>query len=638
MHGASSDQAFLQKLREIVLANMADELFGVGELARQAGISRSVLHRRLHTLQDKNISQFIREIRLERAQRLLQDHSGNVSEVAYAVGFSSPAYFSKCFHEQFGYPPGDTFRQPLPAEEPGSPMAAPRPFRLPLRRRSVKILVPGVLVLLAATAVWVFKDSPLSPAFLRGRLASHQQNISLMVLPFKNLSVDPGNQYFADGIGEDILNHLCQITGLKVTSRTSAEQFRETSLSAPEIARKMRVRYVLEGSVRRQDERIRVSVQLIDARQDQHLWSEYYDRQMEDVFAIQSDIALNVARELQFILTSAERRKIDKVPTVSTEAYNYYLLGRFYWNKRTEEDLKKSVEYFEKSIALDPDYAQAYAGLADAYFIQTWWMWDQRPAGFEKAKQTVIRALELDHDLAEAYATLGGILCNHDWDWEESRKMFRKAIQINPNYATAHQYYAELLSVLGERELSRTHIDWAVELDPLVFMHQAVRAGSYYRAGHYEEALQAFSKLEELNPDHHTTKPYCFLIHFIQGDHLKAMETLEEIMGRDTTTREYVDSVRQVYNSSGMKGLLHLLIDLELGKVFPNAYDIARWYAHMEEKEEALTWLEKAFEERIPAVPRIVNDANFEILREEPRFLALTEKMGLTPYMAWGAE
>jgi tetratricopeptide (TPR) repeat protein len=388
---------------------------------------------------------------------------------------------------------------------------------------------------------------------------------------------------------------------------------------------------LLEGSVRKQGDNVRITVQLIDGKRDRHLWSENYDRKMADIFIIQSDIAKNVANELHFILTPAKKEEIERIPTVNTDAYIYYLTGRFFWNKRTEIDLKKSVEYFEKAIAADPDYALAHAGLADAYFIQAWWDYIERPQGYEKSKQFAARALELDNNLAEAYATLGGVLCYYDWDWKESSEMFKKAIQLNPNYGTARMWYAGLLHILNEEEEAFKQIDKAVELDPVVYMFRSMRCGMYYQAGRYDEALEESKTLSEMHPMY-VTRNSDFRIYYKQKEYNKAVETLQKIMQNRASTISIADEVWSIYNKDGIKGILQLLIKLEEQKSFVNQCRIANLYILMEEKELALNWLEIAFENHIAELPRINCNADFDILRSEPRFLALIEKMGLTPY------
>ena len=632
---------FVKRLTDIVEANLDDENFGVEDLVRRMGISHINLHRKLKTLTNQTISQFIREIRLKKAKELLLNEDLTISEISYRVGFGSPTYFNKCFHEYFGYPPGEARKDgfdgteqtntgenhQFPEKTPDSLIQEHKLKRVN-RRRNLVFASAGVIFLLLFSYIIfnVFISGPYATKSLAGT------EKSVIVLPFKNLSPDIGNQYFADGIAEDILNNLYRITSLRVVSRTSAEQFRESSLSVREIARKMGANYVLDGSVRRENDKVRISVQLIDARPDQHLWSEIYDRQLTDIFTIQSDIAQKVARELQSVLSPAEKKQIEKISTTNTEAYDYYLMGRFFWNKRTNDGLKRSIEYFEKAIAADPDYAQAYAGLADAYLLQTWYvMVSQWSTGFEKAKKMAQRALELDKDLAEAYSVLGYVLCYHEWKWEESRAMFIKAIQLNPNYAMVRHDYAELLEILGEYEASRVQVNIAMELDPVSFIHRSISAEIYYRAGKFAEALMEYQRMEEIKPESNAWRYVCFQIYYRQGNDIRALETLQQIMAGDTATIKYVNKVNSIYNESGIKGLVYWIIEWGQKRAAPNSYLIARWYSFLGEKESALTWLEKAMAERIPLIPRIYS-SDFEILRNEPRFMKISDQLGLTPY------
>jgi TolB-like protein/AraC-like DNA-binding protein len=648
MYGSTeNNNGFICRLTEIIEANLQNEQFGVNELVKEIGMSRSSVQRHVKALTRKSVSYFIRTFRLEKAIQLLIETDATAAEVAYQVGFGSPAYFNHCFHAYFGYPPGEARKRHFNLPETALPEGTQN-FKCNSKLFTyltihISGLSRGKMILLGAAAliILVFFSILVHDLFVPKSIftmGNSNPEKSVMVLPFKNLSSDADNQYFADGITEDILNHLSRISELKVLSRTSAEQFRESTLSISEISRIMKVNYILEGSVRKEHDKVRITVQLIDTKNDRHLWSDNYDRYLTDIFSIQSDIAMNVARELETVLSPSEKKQFEKIPTTNTDAYNYYLMGRFFWNKRTEEGLRRSAEYFEKAISADPDYALAYAGLADAWFIQTWWRWEQRPEGFEKAKQTALKALELDDNLAEAYATLGGIICTYNWDWEESREMFRKALQINPNYATAHQYYSELLDILGEREQAREHIDIAISLDPVVFMHRSLSAGYYYREGRYEEALETFGILEEINPEHRTIKYYYLQIYYRQGDHLSAYKTFREIIERENPSSNFTGLASDKYTLQGIDGVMHGMIELEQKNPNPNSYYIARWYALLEDKDYSLHWLERAFEERIPEIPRINFDVDFDFLRSEPRFLALIEKMGLSPYHARFAE
>lgn len=632
---------FIGRLRKIVESNFQNEQFGVSELAREIGMSRSFIHRHIKKQTNQSISYFIRKVRLEKALEMLLQTDEPASEISFRVGFSSPAYFNHCFHEHYGFPPGEARKSLITISESETTSGnseqeygqnqinnTSQEIRKTSKKNYIYFLITAILLL----ALFAF---PLYFLFLKGTTKQQQLSASeksVVVLPFKNLSSDIDNQYFADGITEDILNRLSTITGLKVVSRTSAEQFRESALSARQISRQLKVNFLLEGSVRRFDDQVRITVQFIDARNDRHIWSKNYDRQMKEIFNIQTEIAMNVANELHFVLTPEEKKLIEKNPTINTEAYNYYLMGRYFWNKRTEEALCKSVECFEKAIVSDREYALAYAGLADAYFILTWWRWESRPDGYEKAKKTAIRALELDKNLAEAHATLGSILCYHDWNWEQSREVLLKAIQLNPGYATAHQYYSELLEILCENELARQHINISVELDPMVFMHRLLSFAYLNREGKNVEAMESLKFLEEIYPEYRDLKYYSFHLYGKQGERAKAMEMFREILQRDYPAVQYDDIVKNELPETEFREIFMWLIEQQKQKPRVNPYSIAKWHVFVGEKENALTWLEKAFEDRLPGIPRINCDIDFDIIRNEPRFLALIEKMGLTPY------
>jgi len=294
--------------------------------------------------------------------------------------------------------------------------------------------------------------------------------------------------------------------------------------------------------------------------------------------------------------------------------------------------MEKSIAYFGQAITADPNYALAYAGLADALLLQTWWGWNQRPAGYEKAKELALRAVELDRSLAEAYATLGSILCYYDWKWEESRKMLKQAIQLNPNYATAHQYYAELLDILDENNAARAEINLAIELDPVFFMNQSLSCIFFIKEGMYDEALEANFRAQELNPDYIFTYLQFFTIYFYQGKDFLAIEALQEFLARDIYTSKHSYTVGAIFDSSGMKGLWNLLITSWQTEPSPTFSDIAWASSILKDKEGALNWMEKAVDDHSPAIPRIMSYPEYDFLLGESRYHVLIERMGLTPY------
>ncbi len=462
---------------------------------------------------------------------------------------------------------------------------------------------------------------------------------SIAVLPFDNLSSDEEQAWFSDGITDVIINQLSKISDYRVIGRTSTLKYKEEKKSIPEIGAELGVNYIIEGTVQRQENDMRISVQLIQVLNENHIWSDLYDREWKDIFDVQSDIAQRIAEELKTVLTPAVREQIEKSQTKNPEAYNLYLQGRFHWHKRTEKGLKKSVEYFEKALAVDPDYALAYTGLADAYFIQAWWRWIPWIEGHKRAKEYALKALDFDYNLAEAHTVLGGILYWNDWNFEEARKELLLAIELNPNYGTAHQYYSELLDILRLNDEARLHINIAMELDPFFFMYHALSGQYYYHDGKLKESLDEYRVVQELDP--HRWEGYWtpFYIYIRQGEDIKAVEALQEIMLLDTLTAKNATLVKEVYGKSGINGLLNLLIELGLKEsissqyiLLSSSYFLAEWYAMLGKKEEALGWLEKALEENDTNILRINCNPDFDILRSEPRFVALIEKMGLLEY------
>ena len=486
-------------------------------------------------------------------------------------------------------------------------------------------IIAGSLVLLILIVVGYF---------LIPKLFTPKEEIekSVAVLPFVNLSNDPEQEYFSDGMVDEILDRLFQIGDLKVISRTSSMRFKNSKLSLKEIAQELGVSAILEGSVRKVENNVRITVQLIDAKTDTHIWSEIYDKDLSDIFDVQSDIAQGIAEGLRTVLTPEEKKLIKKSQTENPEAYNLYLQGRFFWYKRTEEGLKKSVEYFNKALAVDPEYALAYAGLADAYSIQAWWEWSPMREGYEKAKEMALRALEIDKNLAEAHATLGSLLCYSEWKWEEARNELIYAIELKPDYATAHQYYSELLDILGQNKEARFQINIALELDPFFPLLHSISAIYYYHERKYKESLEEDQKTIELDPDAFSSFWRGFFIYIKMGEDIKAMEQIQMIMEKDTLTAKNVNVVKEAYNKSGIKGLLDCLIELELKRPKPSYLNLAKFNTILDKREVALDWLEKALEENIPNTLRVNNDPDFDNLRSEPRFKVLIKKMGLPQY------
>lgn len=453
---------------------------------------------------------------------------------------------------------------------------------------------------------------------------------SIAVLPFENLSEESGNEYFVDGLVDDLLNRISFIEELKVISRTSSEMYREKGdKSVPQIAEELKVAYILEGSVQRHGKKARVTVQLIDAKNDDHIWAHSYDRDIDDVFETQSEIALKIASELDEILSSEQEAMIQQDNTTNVRALELYQMGRFYWSKRTGDGYEKSIEYFEQAIEADPTYGLAYANLADTYALMAMQGHINRKAGRDRSEELALKALELDGNLGEAYTVLGTLYDYIDWEWEKAENAFQSAMALSPNYSTAHFYYAAHLYITGQNDKARMHMDKALELDPLSFIVRYYSAETYYHQGYFEETLRQLDICDEIEEGHPWTSELRFDCHWQLGQENESYEALERWIQPSTLyNQETADSI---FNRSGIKAVLEwtLEIDIALAEEHPKiAYSIACKLALLGRYEEALPWLEKAFQLHALS-PSISFDFNLRSLHDNPRFQAILQGMGL---------
>jgi len=451
---------------------------------------------------------------------------------------------------------------------------------------------------------------------------------SIAVLPFENLSEESGNEFFVDGLVEDLLNRISVIEELKVISRTSSEMYRERGVkSIPQIAEELDVVYILEGSVQRYGQKARITVQLLDAKNDDHMWAYSYDRDIEDVFLTQSEIAMHVASELDAILTSEQRKHVQDDKTRNVKAFELYQMGRFFWNKRTGDGYAKSRVYYEKAIEADPDYGLAYAGLADTYFLMALQGHIDRQEGRDKAEELAFKALKLDKNLSEAFTVLGSLYDYVDWDWEKAEDAFQRALKLNPNYSTAHQYYAEHLSMIGRHEEARMQINKAVELNPLSFVIRNINARLYYNQGYFEKALRELNISDEIQKGHSWTYRYKFLTYYQLGHEDEAFKALVETLS--DKPRYDLKKAEQIFQESGLKAVLQWKVenDIDTGEE-RLYYSIANDLAMLGKIEEAMYWLEKAFHSNRLNL-RMLYSIHFRSLHDHPRYLAILKGMGL---------
>jgi TolB-like protein len=467
--------------------------------------------------------------------------------------------------------------------------------------------------------------------------ASEVLDKSIAILPFQNLSEEEGNEHFVDGLVEDLLNRISVIEELRVISRTSSDMYRERGKkSVSQIARELNVSYIVEGSVQRYGDKARITVQLIDAVHDDHIWATNYDRELVDIFKIQSEIAMQIASELKTILTIQQEAQIQQARTNSVEAFEYYQMGRFHWNKRTGEGYKTSIVYFNRAIELDPGYGLAYAGLADTYSLMALQKWMDLKEGKNKAMELAMHALELDENLAEAWTVLASSYDYFEFNWEAAEKAYQRALEINPNYSTAHHYYAEHLSILGFHKEARVHCDRAIELDPLLFVKQWLSAKLFLHQGQISEALEAIDRANELHENH----PWVYLIrmrcYWALNEEEKAFEAFRKYHG--SSLYYNMEEADSAYNNSGFIGVLNwkIAVDLQNKELRDRETRLAKSNAMAGHDDEALYWLEQARRKYLDA--EIGFRIQYHHLHQDPRFLAILEKMGLDKYPVYGQQ
>ncbi len=450
---------------------------------------------------------------------------------------------------------------------------------------------------------------------------------SIAVLPLDNLSRDPEQDYFADGLTEALITELSKISALKVVSRTSAMQYKGVKKPMPQIARELGVDGVVEGSVAREGDQVRITVQLIHGPTDKHLWAESYQRELRGILALQSEVARAIARRIEITLTPAEQSQLTKARTVNPAAHEAYLLGRFYVNKRTDESLEKAVAYFDQAVRIDPDFALGYAGLGYAYMERTIWGDVLFSQSEPLIRQAVLKALELDDSLAEGHTVLGALKSIYDWDWDGAEKEHQRALQLNPNYADGHMQYAYLLLHAGRFGEAIQHIERARELDPLSATVHSDVGRVYYRARQYETAIEYYRKAMELDPAHVPVYGRLADAYEMLGRYEEAESALEEgSRAAGPHSRRNVAAFGYLYAVTGRKRrALDAIQDLR--QRGPQAsYQIALIYLGLGEKDQAMAWLEKAQQERV-FLDFVKTEPKLDPLRDDPRFQDLLRRM-----------
>ena len=512
--------------------------------------------------------------------------------------------------------PVEVVNPPDLAAGAGSPPAAPvRP------RVAVAATVAGIVLVLGGVLAW--------------RVATPSGSArAIVVLPLVNLSGDPSEDYFADGVTEALTTELAKIGRLRVISRTSAMQYRGTQKRLPTIARELGVDTALEGSVAHSGGRVRVTAQLIDAGSDRHLWAETYERDASDVLRLQEDLARAIAAEVAVRLTPDEQRRLRRARTVDPTAHEAYLRGRYFWNKRTAEGFRAAIGEFQRALERDPTFAPAWAGLADTYGLMAISSYDVLPASeaMPKAKEAAERALALDDSLAEAHASLAWVAFTFEWDFARAEAGFRRALQLNPGHATAHQWYADYLCAMGRLDEASSEFARAGQLDPLSLIISNESAWPLYYGRRHDESVARYRKTLELDPNFPNAHLELGMEYAAQGRYAEAIAAYERFAALskdDTLAAAYLGHAfgRMGRRDDALRQLA--IVEGAAARGYVPAFQAALVHLGLGDTERVFAQLDRAVAERSDFVLYLNVDPLLDPLRRDPRFGQLTRRVGL---------
>jgi TolB-like protein/DNA-binding winged helix-turn-helix (wHTH) protein/Flp pilus assembly protein TadD len=484
-----------------------------------------------------------------------------------------------------------------------------------------KISVLVLVLLIASLATWRFYFPSRPSPVIR----------SLAVLPLESLSSDASQDYFADGMTDELISDLGQINALRVISRTSVMTYKHARKSLPQIARELNVDAVVEGTVLRSGNKVRITAQLIEAATDKHLWSQSYESELRDALAVQNNVARAIADQIRINLNPLEQAALRKITVVDPEAYESYLKGRYFWNKRTADGLSRAIDYFNEAIKRKPDYAQAYAGLADSYALAGDWKYGllaPREA-YPKAMAAATKAIALDGTLGEAHISLAFCLENFDWDWESAGREFTQGIELSPRYAIGHEWYGWHLAALGRHDEAIAEVEKAASLDPLSPSIGADLAEELLVAHRFDDAIKQIQKTIIL-------EPFFGPAHYVLGqalvqkhDYNEAITELQKAIELSPGSTAFTANLAYAYAVSGMRDEAEKkLNDMKnrSPQAFSNAPEIAMVYVGLNQKDQAMVWLEKGYVEHFS--PWVLMRPCFDPLRSDPEFEDLVRRMG----------
>lgn len=497
----------------------------------------------------------------------------------------------------------------------------------PAHRRLVTVVVGLALVAAAVVFAWKIGRGKSGRADIRPNIRS------IAVLPLENLSHDPEQQYFADGMTDALITDLAKIHSLRVISRNSVMQYRSAPKPMRQISRELNVDAVVEGTVMRSGDRVRITAQLIEVPEDRHLWAEAYEGDLQDVLGLQDQVAKAIAGEIRVKLTPQEQTQLTNARRVDPQAQDAYLTGRYYWNRRTTEAMRKSCDYFQAAIAKDRTYAVAYAGLADCYNVLGYYNYRLPSETFALGKAAAQKALEIDDGQAEAHASLAYAKQYYDFDWTGAEQEYKRAIELNPNYATAHHWYSLYLSEAGRLEEAKAEIRRALELDPLSPIISNTIGCIYFRNREYDQGMQQLLRLLDADPDFVAAHDMLGQVYTQKGMYDTAIGEFQKARTLDPAdTPKMLLAIGRAHALAGRKAeaekMLQEVTTISKQKYVP-AYYMAQFYSCMGQKDIAFEWLNRALERRDRSLTSLGFDPQLDSLRSDPRFAELLRRVGL---------
>ena len=509
-----------------------------------------------------------------------------------------------------------------PLERPSEPSHG----RFGLSHWKLALIGVACASLLAAFAYWAWHGSTM-------RAGSPTEKVILAVLPFDNLSRDPDQEFFSDGLTEEMIAQLGKLNPerLTVISRGSVAKYKDSRLAANQIGRELHADYLLQGSVRRASDRVRITVQLIQVRDQTDLWAESYDRELRDMLTLQDSVARTIANQIHITLTPGQQRPSASGANLDPEAYEAYLKGRYYWNKRTGDGLQKALIYFQQAIDKDPTYGAAYSGLADCNSGLAWHGFKSPAEALPKANAAALKATEIDPQSAEAHASLGLVL-THRWDWSGAETEFKQALRLDPRYANAHHWYGDYLSIMGRHDEALLEARQALELDPLNLMIGTWVGRRYYLARKYDLAIEQGRNTEELDANFAAAHLLLGEDYVQVGRHDQGLAELQTAASLSGNSPLYLAQVAVAYASAGKKSeALQIVAQLQSisNTQYVSPYGLAQIYAALSDREQTFKWLQTAYDDRAVWMSYLAVDPVFDSLRADPRFQDLLRRVHL---------